>query len=364
MKNKKLIIIFIICIIFVVGCGKKDNGDYKGELFNVQTAKITGLNYMQRLLENDIEGANSISAPEVAANNTIKKIINEPIIAFSPGDITETGNSAYINFNVVRMNEQDKGTNLDKYILKIEKNGDDYKVSDVGSENSKQIYYNGDEIRSITKGAGDSELILRIKDLPLEIYPKEEKVPIQKVKVPKDKFGVMSIDFKGSEIAVTTTNGKDTFIGTAMVEEAQQTMAQMSSDDRMAQDGKKGVDENTLRKILEKPVAQKILGYDILKDCTVKKMLFTEEGSELIVQYTKGNNPNIGLKIYKNPDGEPLKIDFEKLFPMDKYDVNFKGGSQSKLIITVNTSSKNKDIYQDILGDYVIDLIEEEVFKM
>lgn len=364
MKNKKLISIFIICIIFVVGCGKKDNGDYKGELFNVQTAKLTGLNYMQRLLENDIEGANALSAPEVAANNTTKKIVSDPIIAFSPGDITETGNSAYVNFNVVRINEKDKGTNLDKYILKIEKNGEDYKVSDIGSENLKQMYYRGDEIRSITKGAGDSELVLRMKDIPLELYPKEEKVPIQKTKVPKDKFGVMSVDFKGSEIALTTTNGKDTFIGTAMVEEAEQTIAQMYSDNRIAQDGQKGIDENTLRKVLEKPIAQKIIGYDILKDCNVNKMMFTEEGSELIVQYTKGNNPNVGLKIYKNPDGEPLKIDFEKLFPMDKYEVKFKGGSQSKLIITVNTSSKYKDVYQDALGDYVIDLIEEELYKM
>ena len=168
------------------------------------------------------------------------------------------------------------------------------------------------------------------------------------------------MDFKGGTISLSTDNGKDRLIGIAMIEDAQQTFA--SSSSMLAQDDSKQIDENKLRKIVEKPIAQNIIGYDILKDCIIKKMMFTEEGSELIVQYTKGKN--MGLKIYKTPDGEPLKIDFEKLFPIDKYEVTYKGGSQSKLIITVNSSSGTKGIYQDAIGDYAIDLSKEELSKL
>lgn len=360
MRRKRLLIGFIICIIFIVGCSKNNDGANINGMFNVQTAKLTALEYMQRLVSNDIEGANAISSPSVAANNKVKKIKEEPIIAFSAGNLTETGQSAYIIFNTIRLNNKNKGADLDQYTLKVEKSGKEYKIADIKSENLRQIYQRDTELRSVNKGTGDSDLILRLKDLPLELYTKDDKVPLQKVIVPKDKFGVMSMDFKGGTIALSTDNGKDSFIGIAMIEDAQQTFA--SSSSMLAQDDSKQIDENKLRKIVEKPIAQNIIGYDILKDCIIKKMMFTEEGSELIVQYTKGKN--MGLKIYKTPDGEPLKIDFEKLFPIDKYEVTYKGGSQSKLIITVNSSSGTKGIYQDAIGDYAIDLSKEELSKL
>ena len=357
MRRKRLLIGFIICIIFIVGCSKSNDGANVNGMFNVQTAKLTALEYMQRLVSNDIEGANAISSPSVAANNKVKKIEEEPIIAFSAGNLTETGQSAYIIFNTIRLNNKNKGADLDQYTVKVEKSGKEYKIADVQSENLRQIYQKDTELRGVNKGTGDSDLILRLKDLPLELY---DKVPLQKVTVPKDKFGVVSMDFNGGTIALSTNNGKDSFIGIAMIEDAKQTVA--STGNMLAQDDNQQLDENKLRKIIEKPIAQNIVGYDILKDCIIQKMMFTEEGSELIVQYTKGKN--MGLKIYKNPDGEPLKIDFEKLFPIDKYEVTYKGGSQSKLIITVNSPNGTKGIYQDAIGDYAIDLNEEELSKL
>lgn len=362
MRRKRLLIVFIICIIFIVGCSKNNNGANINGIFNVQTAKLTAISYMQRLVSNDIEGANAISSPSVAANNKVKKIDEEPIIAFASGNLTETGQSAYIIFNTIRLNNKNKGADLDQYTVKVEKSGKEYKVADIKSENLRQIYQKDTELRGVNKGTGDSDLILRLKDLPLELYTKDDKVPLQKVTVPKDKFGVMSMDFKGGTIALSTNNGKDSFIGIAMIEDAQQTFASIGN--MLAQDNNEQLDENKLRKIIEKPIAQNIIGYDILKDCMVQKMMFTEEGSELIVQYTNGKDKNMGLKIYKNPDGEPLDIDFENLFPIDKYEVTYKGGSQSKLIITVNSSSGTNDIYQDLIGDYVIDLTKEELTKL
>mgnify|MGYP006388058517 CR=1 FL=1 len=369
MKKKRLFILFMIFILCMVGCKAKGDNNNVQERFNVQIAKETAIEYMERLKANDIDGANAISTPEIKASNKIKKLTSMPIMAFQTANINETGNSAYISFYCTRTNGNLSDANLDLVNIKIVKGNEEYIISDVKSENISEIYHEKDELRLITKGEGSSQLILRLKDLPLQVYPKGQKPVINKVKVPKDKYSVIGISYTGSNIAVSTTDGKNSFIGVAIIEEANVESSARVLDSKLAQDqgggGSAGtpLDEDTLKKALEKPVAQQISGYDVLEDSKIKTLMFNEEEGVLIVQYTKGNGNSLGMKIYSNPDGDLFPIEFEKLFPMDKYSIEYVKSTKNDLVINVTAMDK-KNISQEVLGSYKIDLIQKTIEKI
>lgn len=371
MKKRRLFILFMIFILCIVGCKAKEEKVELHQRFNTQIAKEKAIQYMERLKASDISGANAISTPELSASNKIKELSNMPIVAFQPGNVTETGMSSYIVFFCSRTNGHLSDADLDMVTLKIVKSAEEYKVADVKSDNVKEIYHDKDELRVLTKGEGSSQLILRLKDLPLEIYPKGQIPVIKKVTVPKDRYSVIGISYKGSNIGISTTDGKNSFIGVAIIEEASIESNARVSDERVAQEGGAGsgsstgggLNENTLRKALEKPIVQKISGYDVLEDSQVKTMMFNEEEGFLIVQYTKGNGKSLGLKIYKNPEGDLFPIEFDKIFPMDKYNIEYVKATKNNIIINVTAGDKS-NASQDILGNYEIDLVKETIEKM
>lgn len=371
LKKKRLFILFMIFILCMVGCKAKDEQETVQERFNVQIAKETAIEYMKRLKANDIEGANSMSTPELQASNKIKKLSSMPIMAFQTANINETGNSSYISFYCTRTNGNLSDANLDLVNIKVVKGNEEYIISDVKSENISEIYHEKDELRLITKGEGSSQLILRLKDLPLQIYPKGQMPVINKVKVPKDKYSVIGMSYTGSNIGISTTDGKDSFIGVAIIEEANVESSAKVQNQKIAQGASGGggagggsqMDENTLKKILEKPIAQQISGYDVLKDSKIKTLMFNEEEGVLIVQYTKGNSKALGMKIYINPDGDLLPIEFEKLFPIDKYNIEYVKSTKNDVVINVTAVNK-KNVSQEVLGTYKIDLIQKSIEKM
>lgn len=371
MKKRSLFLIFIIFILCIVGCKKNINNDINSDGFNSKTATERAIQYIERLKSNDVEGANKISTPELATSNKVKDIANMPIVAFSSGSIIETGKSAYITFYCSRAKGEVADASLDMITLKIAKEKNEYKVSDMKSDTMKQLYQKGSELRVINKDMGTSELVLRLKDLPLEMYPKDNKPAIKKVKIPKDKFSTFGINFTGGNIALSTTDGKDSFVGVAIVEEANISETSVKPANNLIAEGgsaggkgNEGVDENSLKELLEKPIAQKILAYDVIPDSSIKRMIFNEEDGNLIVQYTKGKEKGLGMKIYKNPDGELLDIEFEKIFPIDKYSINYESATKSDIIIKVISLKDKGDVSQELIGKYRIDLLEKTLEKI
>ena len=69
------------------------------------------------------------------------------------------------------------------------------------------------------------------------------------------------------------------------------------------------------------------------------------------------------MKIYSNPDGDLFPIEFEKLFPMDKYSIEYVKSTKNDLVINVTAMDK-KNISQEVLGSYKIDLIQKTIEKI
>ena len=367
MKKRNILLIFIIFILCFIGCRKVPNNNSNSNNFNSRIATQRATQYMERLKRNDIEGANKISTKELATSNKIKDINNMPIVSFSSGNVVETGNSAYVTFYCSRAKGEVSDASLDMITLKIAKEDNEYKVSDMKSETIKQLYHKGSELRVTNKDMGNSELVLRLKDIPLEMYPKDQKPAIKIIKIPKDKFSIFGISYTGRNIALSTTDGKNSFIGVAVLEESGISEASAKPVNNLiaeSNSSNEGIDENTLKQILEKPIAKKILAYDIIPDSSIKSMIFNEEDGNLIVQYTKGKGKGLGIKIYKNPDGELLEIDFEKIFPIDKYSINYQGATKNDIVIKVVSLKDKGDVSQELLGNYRIDLLEKTLEKI
>lgn len=364
MRKRKFFLCIVLLLLFVVGCSKGvRSGDENIDYFRADIAKEKALEYMGRLQNGDFEGAKDILSPELASKFDFKIGKGLSIASFIPGMVTETGNSVYIEIYVAKVNKEKPRCDLDKYILKVSNiKGNEYKIEEINSSNVKEIFVRGEELRMITADTGSSDVILRMKDLPVEIFPKQDEIGIQKDNVPKNKFESLGISYSGGRIAFSTTNGKDSFLGLALIEDANVTMGKVYSGKEIAEEST--IDEDSLKKVFEKPLAQKIIGYDILKDIQIKEMFFTEEENELLVQYSKRGGESLGLKIYKNPDGTPSKIDLESIFPLDKYSVKFFDEIKSYIIINVDKAKGAKDISQELLGQYIIDVTEDTIDKI
>lgn len=365
MNKKRILAIFMILILFIVGCNKNISQKDTTNEFNVQLSKKVATRYLECLKRNDIEGANSMSTSSLASQNKVKDLSDMPILSFLVGNLVETGGSAYIEYICARNSRNTLNASLDTVTLQVAKEDGEYKVSDVKSDNIKEVYVDKDNLRSVINGAGSDELIFRLNDLPTNTYTKDITPPIKKEKIPRDKFSSLGISYMGGKIGFATTDGKDSLIGIATVEQEKPSMA--SIGESIAQDAgtnSQGVDDKTLKEIFEKPTAQKIICYDILRDSKIEDIIFTEGDGDLLVQYTKKGQKGTGLKIYKNPDGRLLSIEFEKLFPMDKYSIIYEMATKTELIISVIPVGDKNNISQAILGKYSIDLVKEEMNKI
>lgn len=360
MNNKKFLFFFMGVILFICGCGKY--GSENLEVFRIDVAEDVALEYMDRLQKGDIKGAEELATDELILKSKGIEDLDSNILAFVPGLITETGSGAYIEIITLKINEIDPRCDLDKYTFKVINYNQEYKIDEINALNIKEVFAKDQDLRMITSDASSDDIVLRILDLPIDIYPKTDGVKINKEKVPKDRFERIGISYSGDKIAFSTTDGKDTFLGLAMVEEANITMGRLYSKEQFLEESQ--IDEDTLKEVFEKPIAQKIIGYDILKDIEIKELFFTEEENELIVQYSKRGEDSLGLKIYKNPDGTPVEIDLESIFPTDKYTIKYYDEVKPNIAIRVNKAKGAKGVSQDLIGQYFINLKDETIDKI
>ena len=149
--------------------------------------------------------------------------------------------------------------------------------------------------------------------MPQEVYPKSrDQAILSKESVPNMNFKKVNIGFKGVSVAIAIQNESDIFIAMAQIDESDDSSSYKENDEEYI-----AIGEN-LDNALEKPMAKNIAGYDLLKNVQIQKLLFTDDDGNLIVQLANGEGVSF-IRIYKNPTGELLTLDLEKVFPKDKY---------------------------------------------
>ncbi|MGL5647641.1 MAG: hypothetical protein ACRDDY_07295 [Clostridium sp.] len=353
--KKRVIILVVLLLIMCGGCTKETSMTENINVFNVETAQQKANEYVLRIQNNDIIGANEIATKEVASKTQLKNIL--PIVSYKITRATEVSDGVYLEIAVVKSKGEDKKCDLDKWIIKVLRDSNNnYKVAEVKSSIATELFAEDGVLKMIESGTDNIEVVVNLDSIPNELYPKGKEIMLSKKSLPKKAFQTIGVSFDGNYVAFSTTDGKNSFVGIAVLEKARPAMASVMNFTN-------GLTSDDMKDIFEKPIAKKIIYCDIISNSKIKDFIFSEEKDALIVEYEKENNVK-GINIYGIPDGGLLPINLQKLFPEDKYTVEYIASVKSNIIIDVQKKENITGIYQELLGEYTIDLKEKSIDKV
>lgn len=334
--KKIYIAIMAFLLILLVSCELNIVREEALDIFDVKQASDLADKYMKKLAEGDIEGASNYCKDLVISEDENEKIQTVKINEFKVDEIVEGANHAYANYLVVREKGTNIGTSLDSMSLKIMKYDGEYFINEISVKGIKQVYQDKNNLRMIDEKKGDGDLFLRKKDLPTEVYPKKDDVVLTKEQVPDVDFNKITIGFEGNYVAMNLTGENKCFIAMASIDKSKQT-----EGDSVNGSGATNVDGD-IDDVLEKPICHNVKGYDLIDDSTVEKLLFSDNDGELIVQLKK-ENENSTIRVYKNPNGELLDLNFAKIFPVDLYSLNILRVTNEGVYIKVTATGEEKE---------------------
>lgn len=344
----KKFIVFILCLL-LTGCSTVV-GNENLNLFDIEEAKEISNKYMSALSESDIGAADSLCENKFISSKEAEKLENNKFIAYKVEEVNEGADYAYIKYLVIRGNNREVRADLDSIELKVNKVEDNYKITEVEAKNIKQVYLEKENLRIIDGMTGKSNLLLRKKDIPKEVYRKGDEVTLTMDTVPEVQFNKLNIGFQGEYVGITLSDGNKTLVLLSVIsneDKNSKTSAEVSSED-----GKEMED------IFEKPIAQKIVGYDLVNAGNTEKILFTDNDEALVLQVKKEGEGS-AVRIYKNSTGELMNLEINKKFPPDKYSLDIKKITEGKIYVDVTSLDGNAEEG----GEYVIDVENMDIYK-
>ncbi|MGL5085106.1 MAG: hypothetical protein ACRC68_05220 [Clostridium sp.] len=351
------ILIILTTIILLMGCNIISDENVKINIFNSTEAIDIAKEYLENINKGEVGEASKLCVEEIIANNKELSVGTSKIVAYNVDSLIEKANSVYIVFNVLRSSSSEPKCDLDSIAINVAKVGEEYKITEVKSINKKQIFVKNEGLRVIDEGAGNSQLIINLKNMPKDVYLRENEVMLYKETSPRDAFGMISLSYTGQKIAISTVGENNVLIAIGYLDESKP--AQGSGEGETSNEA--GQSEN-LQDLLQKPIAKKIVTADLLKDVKIQNLIFSQEEDELIVEYID----KLGvkrIKIYKTEDGTLAKTTIDEIFSVEKYHVVLNSLDKNTIYINVIEVEGSKDIDKNILGTYKLDLETLEITK-
>ncbi|MBX7280434.1 hypothetical protein [Clostridium chauvoei] len=358
MNISKLLIVFFTAIILFGCVDKNNNQDVEADIFNTTKASDIAKEYLDFISIGDLNGANKLCKQELLEANKNIGVGTSRIISYAQENLIESGMSAYVVFNVVRSSDSEPKCDLDNFSIKIEKSGEDYKISEVKAINKGQVFVKNNTLRMIGEDGGKSDLIVKLSDMPRDIYPRDNKVMLYKEPSPNQAFDIVALSYTGKKVAISTTGDNSQFVSIGYIENSKQTASGSGSTT-----SNNSQLEQSLEGILEKPIAKKVVPVDVLKDCSINDFIFSQEEEELIIEYTSNLSVN-RIKVYKSDDGTPVDFGIDDKFPEDKYNIKVVGLDKNKIFIKVEAANKSENIDKEILGKYEVDTEKSNINKL
>ena len=360
MKNIKVILstILILIINLFVGCSNiNEKKEEKLDLFDVFKGKDLAINYLINIRNGDISSAVNNCESEILESNINLSEGVSNITGFQLNRAIANSQFAYYIFNVIRDSNIEPKSDLEEYIIKVNRNDDNYIISDIKSKSQRELYIKNNAIRIIGEKGGKSSLVISLNNIPKDTYLRENKIMLYKEKVPNNSFGKVVLGFTGKKIAISAIDDKNSYICIAYI------------DDTLMKSGSDIVDLNNnsslalsegLQEALEKPVTSKIVSVDLLNNCKIDDFIFSKEDDNLAVNYKNEKGLN-RLNIYKAEDGEAINTKFKDIFNEYIYNIKADYFVDNKVIFDVFKSDQSID---EMTGKYSLDLTNEEMIKL
>ena len=360
MKNIKVILstILILIINLFVGCSNiNEKKEEKLDLFDVFKGKDLAINYLINIRNGDISSAVNNCESEILESNINLSEGVSNITGFQLNRAIANSQFAYYIFNVIRDSNIEPKSDLEEYIIKVNRNDDNYIISDIKSKSQRELYIKNNAIRIIGEKGGKSSLVISLNNIPKDTYLRENKIMLYKEKVPNNSFGKVVLGFTGKKIALSAIDDKNSYICIAYI------------DDTLMKSGSDIVDLNNnsslalsegLQEALEKPVTSKVVSVDLLNNCKIDDFIFSKEDDNLAVNYKNEKGLN-RLNIYKAEDGEAINTKFKDIFNEYIYNIKADYFVDNKVIFDVFKSDQSID---EMTGKYSLDLTNEEMIKL
>lgn len=360
MKNIKVILstILILIINLFVGCSNiNEKKEEKLDLFDVFKGKDLAINYLINIRNGDISSAVNNCESEILESNINLSEGVSNITGFQLNRAIANSQFAYYIFNVIRDSNIEPKSDLEEYIIKVNRNDDNYIISDIKSKSQRELYIKNNAIRIIGEKGGKSSLVISLNNIPKDTYLRENKIMLYKEKVPNNSFGKVVLGFTGKKIAISAIDDKNSYICIAYI------------DDTLMKSGSDIVDLNNnsslalsegLQEALEKPVTSKVVSVDLLNNCKIDDFIFSKEDDNLAVNYKNEKGLN-RLNIYKAEDGEAINTKFKDIFNEYIYNIKAEYFVDNKVIFDVFKSDQSID---EMTGEYSLDLTNEEMIKL
>lgn len=351
MKKRLMVLFLIIVLILTLGCSSGE----KQEVENMDIKKAYDISnmYLQYLYEGRIDEARTLLSSKL--NSKTKGSLDTiKISSYQVRDVVESVNSITTKYIITTDEREQSKCGVDSYNFKIEKDGKEYKICGTQVSQEKIVYGEGSVLRVRRANEGSSELLIRLKDLPNEMYVKGEGANIDKVNLPNNSFGVIGIGVTGRNIAISTNNSADSYIAIVIDEEAKESFLTVTGNEGAGNKNKKTIDE-----VVEKPIAQQLNSIDILKNTQVERLQFNGDEDKLIAT-VKENGKGRTLKVYNITVGEKIPLDIDKKFSPDKYNVDVVSLDGEIIGIKVSAISGVED---SVTGRYKVDCKKLETLK-
>lgn len=352
MKKKLVFYIGILVFILLMGCNSiKTHEDF----FDVYKAKEVGNSFMQSLTYGNISDIDKICSDNVKSQEDYKNIGENKIGAYRTEKTIEGANFAKIDYILIRKDNEDLRADLDEMSIKIIKSGDNYLIDEIKAKSNKEVYEKEGNLRIIDEETGDNDLLLRTKDLPNEVYSKGSDVVLNKKSIDNIRFSRVAIGFNGDKIGIVTSNNEKSCILLATINESKSTIGQEPASPN--NENETNNDTNSkIEEALETPIANKIIGYDLIDGSDIKEILFSNDDGQLIVQLNNENGSYI--RVYRNSTGELLnEFGIEEKFPESKYSIRLKCVNDKGALIEVESKEDKK------VESYILDLNKMEIIK-
>lgn len=372
--NRRFWGVFLIVVILTafVGCSKDDDQKKESEeakqKFDIKVATNILETYMGYLIKEDMESAKKLYSEELLEKHKGTSSTDLKVIGYKMDEVNEVGKSALFTVRVAKSVPDKPIATLDMYSIKIMKEENDYLISEIEGRTEKDAFIEEEGIRLRDKNNVKTNLLIDKTGIPQFAFPKDDSAKVNKVEVPKDKFGIINFAYSGEKIAITTQS-KDAYISVVKIDESLSVQgggagggAGSGGSGTGGGAGGQGAAGPNIR-VRETPVGKEINSIDLIKDGKVELVAFSLDEKFILAQYNK-NSMGTSIRVYEADSGELIPISFEEEFPFGKVDVKFASFGKDTLNIEV-AESKNTDKSQaQLIGKWQIDLKDYKMKKL
>lgn len=370
MKKKKFFIVILIFIfMFSSSCGKlqkdssKDTEESIEKSFDINAAKNIVDLYLNYLVKEDYKSAMKYYSKEMIEKRIDIKNTPLKVKGYNIEDINQVGKEGVFKLKVARTNLSEPFATLDECIMKINKEDENYKIVDIKNNTEGEVFIQRGNIRIRKKNNADTNLLINIAGIPQYSFPKDDKLAMSKLLIPKKNYGVMAFSYSGSSVAISTYDN-NSFACIVKLDESESVQGKGTDAESEGSDA--GQQKNQSSKedmIKEKPLGKEVIELDILIDSKIEYMTFSQDEKYILLQYSKDKDKR-SIRVYNADSGEIIPFKFEKKFPLDKVQVLFSSFDDKSINVRVMPIDDKHNDVKDVIGNWQVDLKDYKCKKV